>query len=86
MIRVGLGVTMGTMNQSQEAASSGIGGWFDGVTYMAGLSGGSWGTGTFMANGGQLPTALVTNVSAGGRSFGKLKLMIQSSSGIWSRI
>jgi len=61
-MQVGLGGVMATMNASTEAAQSGIGGWFDGVTYMAGLSGGSWGTGTFMANGGQLPTDLVNNV------------------------
>jgi lysophospholipase len=51
------------MNQSAEAAASGIGGWFDAVSYQAGLSGGSWGTGSFMANGGALPTDLVNNVS-----------------------
>lgn len=59
----GLGVVMATMNGSSEAAASGIGGWFDAVTYMAGLSGGSWATGSFMANGGLLPTDLVNQVS-----------------------
>lgn len=54
---------MGTMNASAEAAASGTGGWFDAVTYMAGLSGGSWATGTLMANDGQMPTSLVDNVS-----------------------
>ncbi|GFZ51352.1 Lysophospholipase [Saitozyma sp. JCM 24511] len=61
-MQVGLGGVMGTMNQSAEAAASGIGGWFDAVSYQAGLSGGSWGTGSFMANGGALPTDLVNNV------------------------
>lgn len=55
-------MTMATMSQSDEAKSSGVGGWLDGVSYMAGLSGGSWATGTFIANGGQLPTDLVHNV------------------------
>ena len=41
-IRVGLGGVMATMNQSSEAAASGIGGWFQGLSYMAGLSGGAW--------------------------------------------
>lgn len=54
---------MGTMNSSQEARESGIGGWFDGITYMAGLSGGSWATGTLMANGGRDPLDLIQNVS-----------------------
>lgn len=61
-MQVGLGMVMATMNQSSESAASGIGGWFEGVTYMAGLSGGSWGTGTFMANGGELPYDLISNV------------------------
>ncbi len=56
-------MVMGTMNASTEAAASGIGGWFDGVTYMAGLSGGSWGTGSFIANGAPLPTDLINDVS-----------------------
>ena len=60
--RVNLGMVQGTMNQSSEAAASGIGGWLDAMSYMAGLSGGSWGTGSFMANGGMLPSDLVTNV------------------------
>lgn len=62
--RVGLGGVMGTMNASQEAANSGIGGWIDGFTYIAGLSGGSWGTTTFLANNGRSPLDLVDNVSA----------------------
>ena len=57
-----MGGVMATMNQSTEAAASGIGGWFDGMSYMAGLSGGSWATGSFMANGGPLPLDLVNNV------------------------
>lgn len=61
-MQVNLGMVQGTMNQSSEAASSGIGGWLDAMSYMAGLSGGSWGTGSFMANGGMLPSDLVTNV------------------------
>jgi lysophospholipase len=55
---------MATMNQSAEAAASGIGGWLNGISYMSGLSGGSWATGSFMANGGMLPTDLVNDVSA----------------------
>ena len=51
------------MNQSSEAAESGTGGWMDAVTYMAGLSGGSWATATYIANGGQLPSDMVDNVS-----------------------
>lgn len=35
----------------------------DAVTYMAGLSGGSWATATYIANGGQLPSDMVDNVS-----------------------
>lgn len=50
------------MNESSEAAESGTGGWLDAVTYMAGLSGGSWATATFIANGGQLPTDMVDDV------------------------
>lgn len=64
LFRVGLGGVMGTMNASQEAANSGIGGWIDGFTYIAGLSGGSWGTTTFLANNGRSPLDLVDNVSA----------------------
>jgi lysophospholipase len=59
-----MGVVMATMNQSTEAQESGTGGWLDAVTYMAGLSGGSWATGTFIANGGQLPTDMIDNVSS----------------------
>jgi len=59
---VGSGGVMATMNQSSEAAASGIGGWFEGVSYQAGLSGGSWATGSFVANGGILPTDLVNQV------------------------
>ncbi|WWC92469.1 uncharacterized protein L201_007427 [Kwoniella dendrophila CBS 6074] len=58
----GLGGIMGMMNQSSEGQASGIGGWLDGVTYWAGLSGGSWATGSFMANGGQLPSDLLNNL------------------------
>jgi len=54
---------MWTMNSSSKAAASGIEGWYDGVTYMAGLSGGSWGVGTFMATGGPLPSDLIISVS-----------------------
>jgi len=58
-----MGAVMATMNQSSEAQESGTGGWLDAVTYMAGLSGGSWATGTFIANGGQLPTDMIDNVN-----------------------
>lgn len=58
----GLGGIMGMMNESTEASESETGGWLDGVSYWAGLSGGSWATGTFMSNGGQLPTNLLENV------------------------
>lgn len=54
---------MGLMNSSDEAAQAGTGGWMDGTTYMAGLSGGSWATGSFMANGGRDALDLVNNVS-----------------------
>ena len=60
--RVTSGGVMATRNTTQEARDSGIGGWFDGVTYMAGLSGGSWATGTLMANGGRDPLDLIQNV------------------------
>ncbi len=53
---------MGLMNSSDEARASGIGGWFDGVSYMAGLSGGSWATASLMANGGRDALDLVNNV------------------------
>ena len=52
----------GLMKESKEAVAAGTGGWFDAITYMAGLSGGSWGTGSFIANGGMLPTDLVKKV------------------------
>lgn len=58
----GLGMTQGMMAQSQEASDAGTGGWLDAASYMAGLSGGSWATGSFMANGGMLPTDLLQNV------------------------
>ncbi|WVR05725.1 hypothetical protein IAU60_002749 [Kwoniella sp. DSM 27419] len=58
----GLGGIMGMMNESSEAAASGIGGWLDGVTYWSGLSGGSWATGSFMSNGGPLPSSLIDNL------------------------
>jgi lysophospholipase len=77
---------MGTMNQSAEAAASGIGGWFDAVSYQAGLSGGSWGTGSFMANGGALPTDLVNNVSgrvAAERGYAKWT-RAESRSQVWN--
>lgn len=50
------------MNESSEAAESGTGGWLDAVTYMAGLSGGSWATATFIANNGKTPSELVDSV------------------------
>jgi lysophospholipase len=58
----GLGMTQGLMAASEEATKAGTGGWFDALSYMAGLSGGSWATGSFFANNGILPTDLVTNV------------------------
>lgn len=60
---VGAGGVMGLSNQSSEAAKSGTGGWLEGVTYQAGLSGGSWATGTSIVNNYTLPTDLVRNVS-----------------------
>ena len=66
---------MATNNGSSEAAASGVGGWFEALTYMTGLSGGSWGTGSFMANDGILPTDLVNNVSCGSLSKELLHLM-----------
>lgn len=53
---------MSMMNESTEASESETGGWLEGVSYWSGLSGGSWATGTFMSNGGQLPTSLLENV------------------------
>lgn len=61
----GLGGIMGMMNESTEASQSETGGWLDGVSYWSGLSGGSWATGSFMSNGGQLPTTLLENVGYG---------------------
>jgi lysophospholipase len=58
-----MGAVMATMNQSTEAQESGTGGWLDAVTYMAGLSGGSRATGTFIAKGAQLPSDMIDNVS-----------------------
>lgn len=58
----GLGGIMSMMNESTEASESETGGWLEGVSYWSGLSGGSWATGTFMSNGGQLPTSLLENV------------------------
>lgn len=58
----GLGMTMALMNKSDEASKAGTGGWLDATSYMAGLSGGSWGTGSFMANDAPLPTDLIANV------------------------
>jgi lysophospholipase len=64
---------MGTMNESSEAAESGVGGWFDGASYMVGLSGGSWATGSFVANGGRSPLDLIQNVS------GRIVCQVQAS-------
>jgi len=52
------------MGQAQGLmkGANGTGGWMDAVSYMVGLSGGSWATGTFAANGGQKPTDLNDNV------------------------
>ncbi|XAO27098.1 phospholipase B [Cryptococcus bacillisporus CA1280] len=58
----GLGGIMSMMNESTEASESETGGWLEGVSYWSGLSGGSWATGTFMSNGGQLPTSLLENL------------------------
>ncbi|WRT70853.1 phospholipase B [Kwoniella shivajii] len=58
----GLGGISAMMNESSEGAASGIGGWLDGVAYWAGLSGGSWATGSFMSNGGELPINLLNNL------------------------
>lgn len=58
----GLGMTMGLMAETEEAKNAGTGGWMDAVAYMAGLSGGSWATGSYVANNGALPTDLVKNV------------------------
>lgn len=49
------------MNTS-TVPETGVAGWFDGITYLAGLSGGSWATGTFFANGGGNPYDLIANV------------------------
>lgn len=55
-------MTQGMMSQSPEASAAGTGGWLDVATYMAGLSGGSWATGAFVANGGMLPTDLLQKI------------------------
>ena len=53
----------GLNNASTDAQNSKTGGWLDAVTYQAGLSGGSWATGTTVVNNYTLPTDLVKNVS-----------------------
>ncbi|OCF45536.1 hypothetical protein I317_00438 [Kwoniella heveanensis CBS 569] len=58
----GLGGLMGLMPNSPEAVAAGTGGWSDAITYMAGLSGGSWATGSWIANGGMLPLDLLKNI------------------------
>ncbi|EIW66264.1 hypothetical protein TREMEDRAFT_45759 [Tremella mesenterica DSM 1558] len=61
-MQVGSGMVQALMANYPESATSGLGGWLDGMAYMAGLSGGSWATGSFMINGGRLPTDLVNDV------------------------
>ncbi|ODN92069.1 hypothetical protein L198_05741 [Cryptococcus wingfieldii CBS 7118] len=61
-MHVGLGGVMGPMNESSEAASSGTGGWLEATNYMAGLNGGSWAVGSFVANGGALPSTLIQDL------------------------
>ncbi|WVQ63560.1 uncharacterized protein L199_001713 [Kwoniella botswanensis] len=58
----GLGGLMGLMKQSEEAVRAGTGGWADAITYMAGLSGGSWGTASWISNGGMLPLDMIEKV------------------------
>ncbi|WRT70849.1 uncharacterized protein IL334_007848 [Kwoniella shivajii] len=58
----GLGGMMGMTKESPEAVKAGTGGWSDAITYMAGLSGGSWATGSWIANNGMLPTDLLKQV------------------------
>lgn len=53
---------MGLNNASSEAQTAQTGGWLDAVTYQAGLSGGSWATGTTVINNYSLPTDLIDNV------------------------
>lgn len=57
-----LGQTQGLMANSPEAQAAGTAGWLDAVSYMTGLSGGSWAVGSFMANGGALPSDLAKDV------------------------
>ncbi|WVW80586.1 hypothetical protein I302_102572 [Kwoniella bestiolae CBS 10118] len=58
----GLGGLMGLMKESDEAVNAGTGGWADAITYMAGLSGGSWGTSSWISNGGMLPLDMIDKV------------------------
>lgn len=58
----GMGMVQGLMGDVDEAKNAGTGGWLDAMSYMAGLSGGSWATTTFIANGGQHPSDLAKNV------------------------
>lgn len=48
--------------QALQAGSQGTGGWMDAVTYIVGLSGGSWATATYVSNGGRKADDLNTNV------------------------
>lgn len=57
-----MGMAMGLMADNQHAKDAGTGGWFDAMLYMAGLSGGSWATTTYIANEGMMPTDLANNV------------------------
>ena len=62
-IRVGAGGVSALNNASSDAQSAKTGGWLDAVSYQAGLSGGSWATGTTVINNYTLPTDLIKNVS-----------------------
>nr|ODN90127.1 hypothetical protein L203_02050 [Cryptococcus depauperatus CBS 7841] len=57
----GLGGLMGLMDH-HEAHTAGTAGWFDAITYLTGLSGGAWGTGSFIANEGLSPMKLVEQI------------------------
>ncbi|WWC72720.1 uncharacterized protein I206_106684 [Kwoniella pini CBS 10737] len=58
----GLGGMMGLIKESEEAVKAGTGGWADAITYLAGLSGGSWATASWIANGGMIPLDMITKV------------------------
>ncbi|WVQ86248.1 hypothetical protein IAT38_008416 [Cryptococcus sp. DSM 104549] len=57
----GLGGLMALMHYP-ESQQAGTAGWYDALTYMAGLSGGAWGTSSFLSNGGMSPLDLIEKI------------------------